>query len=73
MIKNSSNINMTAVIHSSRGKSTDENLYENESDYTYYNMVVVEWCWKFRSGRESTRDFARSGPAHAATSYEMRK
>ena len=39
-------------------------------DYSYSHTAVVEWCNKFRQGRESTKDLARSGPARVAASDE---
>ena len=38
--------------------------------YSYSHTAVVEWCNKFRQGRESTKDLARPGPARVAASDE---
>ena len=35
-------------------------------DYSYSHTAVVDWCNKFRKGRESTKDLARPGPARAS-------
>ena len=39
-------------------------------DCSYSHTAVVEWCNKFRQGRESTKDLVRPRPACVAASYE---
>ena len=37
-------------------------------DYSYPFTAVVEWCNKFRQGREPTKDLSRPGPCLLYTS-----
>lgn len=43
-------------------------LWKFVGDYNYSHLAVVEWCYKFRQWRDSTKDLARSGPQRVAAS-----
>ena len=73
MIQNPSKDNLRAVIQFLAAEECQPmEIYTRMKavygDYSYSHTAVVEWCNKFREGRESTKDLAHPGPARAAAS-----
>ena len=73
MIQNPSKVNLRRVIHFLAAEVRQRiaiytRLQAVYGDYCFSHTAVVEWCNKFRQGRESTKDLARPRPCLLYTS-----